>query len=71
MAASQYKKLWRTEIMIAGIIFNHGKDDYELWEGFSLSEEEENIISEILMRHDTEGCSVRGTREEIARELEV
>ena len=70
MAASQ-KSLWRTENMIYGIIFKHGENDLELWEGFSLTEEEENIISEILMRHDTEGCSVRGTREEIARELEV
>ena len=70
MASSQ-KSLWRTDNMIDKIIFRHGENDLELWEGFSLTEEEENIISEILMRHDTEGYSVRGTREEIARELEV
>ena len=57
------------KIRISGIIFEHGKDDFGLWEGFLLTEEEENQIMEILMRHDTEGCSVRGTRKEIAEEI--
>lgn len=57
------------KIIISGIIFRHGENDLELWEGFSLTEEEENIISEILMRHDTEGYSVRGTKEDIAAEI--
>ena len=65
------KNLWKMDNMITGIIFRHGENDLELWEGFSLTEEEENAIWNILMRHDTEGCSVRGTRKEIARELEV
>ena len=56
-------------IMISGIIFEHGKNDYGLWEGFYLSEDEERIIMEILMRHDTEGYSIRGTRKEIAQEF--
>lgn len=37
--------------------------------GFSLTEDEENQIMEILMNHDTEGCSIRGTRKEIAEEI--
>ena len=37
--------------------------------GFSLTEEEEEQIYEILMRHDTEGCSIRGTRNDIANEI--
>lgn len=57
-------------IYISGIIFCHGNDDYGLWEGFNLTEEEENKIMEILLNHDTEGCSVRGTKKEIAREFE-
>ena len=59
------------KIRISGIIFEHGKDDYGLWEGFNLTEDEENQIMEILMNHDTEGCSIRGTRKEIAEEIGV
>lgn len=58
-------------IKITGVIIKHGKNDYGLWEGFNLSEEDENIIQQILIKYDTEGYSVRGTREEIAREMEV
>ena len=49
------------KIRISGIIFEHGKDDYGL--------DEENQIMEILMNHDTEGCSIRGTRKEISEEI--
>lgn len=55
---------------IHGIIFEHGTNDYGLWEGFNLTEDEENAITEILMRHDTEGVSIRGTLNEIAKEIE-
>lgn len=54
---------------ISGIIFEHGKDDYGLWEGFNLLEEDEIAIWQILQKYDTEGCSVRGTRKEIAKEI--
>lgn len=57
------------KIRICGIVFEHGEDDFGLWEGFYLTEEEEKIIHEILMRHDTEGCSIRGTRKEIAEDF--
>ena len=57
------------KIRISGIIFEHGKDDYGLLEGFNLTEDEENQIMEILINHDTEGCSIRGTRKEIAEEI--
>ena len=59
------------ENMITGIIFRHEENDFELWEGFNLTEEEETEIWNILMRHNTEGYSIRGTRKEIANELEV
>lgn len=54
---------------IAGIIFEHGNNDFGYWEGFNLTEAEENVIWNILNKHDTEGCSIRGTRKEIAEEI--
>ena len=56
------------ECKICGIAFWHGENDYSYWDGFVLSEEEENVIAEILMRHDAEGCSVRGAWESIFRD---
>lgn len=53
------------DFRIAGVLFQHGTDDYDLWEGFALTEAEENAIMEILSKHDTEGCSVRGTYNQI------
>ena len=52
-------------IKISGILFQHGNDDYELCEGFNLTESEEQAIWEILSRHDAEGCSVRGSYNQI------
>lgn len=54
---------------ICAIIFEHGENDYGIWEGFCLSEEDENRISEILMKYDTQGCALRGTRREVANEF--
>lgn len=54
---------------IAGIIFEHGDNDFGYWEGFYLTEDEENEIWNILSNHDTEGCSIRGTRKEISKEI--
>ncbi len=60
----------REDGALTGIITRHGNDDYGLWEGFALTKEEEMDIWAILMCHDTEGCSVRGTRKQIAKEME-
>ena len=54
---------------ISGIIFEHDKDDFGLWEGFYLSEEDEAAIWSILVKYDTEGCSVCGTRKQIVEEI--
>jgi len=54
---------------IAGLVIEHGRDDFGYWEGFSLTEAEENAIWNILSNHDTEGCSIRGSRKEIAEEI--
>ena len=56
------------KIKVAGILFQHDNDDYSLWEGFSLTDAEENSIVEILEKHDTEGCSVRGEYNQIIKE---
>ena len=53
------------EIRIAGILWQHGDNDYALWEGFNLTEEEEEIITNILSRHDAEGYSVCGAYNQI------
>ena len=58
-----------TKQEIIGIVMCHGENDYGYWGGFSLTEEEQEQIYEILMRHDTEGCSIRGTRNDIANEI--
>ena len=52
-----------------GIVIKHGNNDFEYWIGFSLTEDEENAVWNILNKHDTEGCSLRGTRKEIAEEI--
>lgn len=54
---------------ISGIVIEHGDNDFGYWEGFSLTEDEENAIWNILNKHDTEGCSLRGTRKDIAKEI--
>ena len=54
---------------IFGIITRFGEDDFSYWEGFSLSEEEEKQIMAILLKHDTEDFSVRGSRSDIAYEI--
>lgn len=56
-------------IRIAGIMMEHGNDDFSYWDGFYLTEEEENAIWEILSKHDTEGCSVRGTLEDVIEDI--
>ena len=54
---------------IAGIVIEHGDNDLGYWEGFYLTEDEKNAIWDILRKHDTEGCSIRGTRKEIVEEI--
>ena len=54
---------------ITDIVIKHGNNDFEHWEGFNLTEAEENVIWNILNKHDIEGCSVRGTRKEITEEI--
>ena len=57
-----------SDVRMAGILFQHGDDDYALWEGFNLTEAEEEAIWVILSKHDTEGCSVRGAYNQIIEE---
>ena len=54
---------------IAGIALEHGSNDFGYWRGFYLTQDDESAIWDILRKHDTEGCSIRGTRKEIAEEI--
>ena len=54
---------------IVGIVMEHGDNDFGYWEGFYITETEENAIWNILNKHDTGGCSLRGTRKEIVKEI--
>lgn len=55
---------------ICGIMFKESKDDdYSFLGELCLTEEEENAIQQILMNHETEGCSVRGTWKEVIEEI--
>lgn len=54
---------------IVGIVMEHGYDDFEYWEGFYLTEDEENLIQNIFSKHEIEGYSVRGSKEDIIKEI--
>lgn len=53
---------------IEALLFKNGKDDYEIWSGFSLSQEDKSKIMDILSKYETEGCSVRGTLDQCINE---
>lgn len=54
---------------VVGLVTQYGNNDFSYWEGFSLTDDEKKQIQEILQRHETEGFSVRGSRNDIAREI--
>lgn len=54
---------------IKEIIFEHDENDFELWKEFTLTKEEEIIIQNILMNHETDGYSIRGNKEQIKEEI--
>lgn len=54
---------------IIGIMFSHSDGTVGYWNGFTLSEKEQNAIWKILSKHDTEGCSVRGSLEDVKGEI--
>ncbi len=57
------------EPKICGIMYDHGDGKYSLCEGYVFAEEEETIIRNILAKYDTDGCSVYGTKKQIAEEM--
>ena len=54
---------------IVGIIMEHGEDDFEYLEGFHLTEDEENLIQNIFSKHEIDGHSIRGSKEDVIREI--
>lgn len=67
---SEYRKenknMNKNTINIDAIIFKLNSKEFELWEEFSLTDEEREIISNILNNHVNEGMSFAGTKKEIA-----
>ena len=43
---------------LCGFVYQHGEKDFSAWQ-VELSDEDREKIEEILMKYDTEGCSVR------------
>lgn len=54
---------------LEGILYRHGDDDFELWT-LDVPQEARDAIEDILARYADTGCSVRGTAEEIGKEME-
>ena len=57
------------EPKIVGIMFKYKDGDVSYWNGFDLTEEEQEAIGSILSKHDTEGYSARGTLEDVRNEI--
>lgn len=57
------------EPKIVGIMFEHSDKTVSYWDGFSLAENDQKIIGTVLSKYDTEGCSVRGTLDDVLNEL--
>ena len=57
------------EDRVCGIMIVHGDDDFGYWGGFCLTEEDENAIWKILSKYDTQGCSVRGTWNDVIEDI--
>ena len=66
---SDYVKEQTNDTWISGIVQTHKDGSLGYWEGFNLTEEEECEIWKILEKHDIEGCSIRGSREDITNEI--
>ena len=54
---------------LAGILFKHGEDAYELWNELHFSEEELFQLQKIFRNHQNEGCSIQGSKADIAEAL--
>ena len=53
---------------LIGFIYKHGPDDVSLWL-HDMPEDAIRKVEDILIKYDTYGCSVRGTGEDIGKEL--
>jgi len=61
-------KTSQPQLEISGLIFKHGDNDYELYTEIPFTKEEHSIITNLCSIYETEGNSVRGTKEEIIEE---
>ena len=54
---------------IYSIIFKHNTNDFTYYSDFYLTPEEESTIMKILEKHQNEGFSIRGNKEDIISEI--
>ena len=53
------------EIRLVGFIYEHGPNDYSLWETDAITDEDQEKLYQILQKYDTTGCSIRNVYEQI------
>lgn len=58
------------EIPYFCIISKHGDDDFSCWSDFRLTPEDEAAITNILSNYETDGGSVRGSKEDVLTDLQ-
>lgn len=57
------------EPKIVGVMFEHSDKTVSYWDGFSLTNDDQETIGIVLSKYDTEGYSVRGTLRDVLNEL--
>ena len=57
------------EPKIVGIVFEHSDKTVSCWDGFNLTDDDQETIGVVLLKHETEGYSVRGTLNDVLNEL--
>ena len=54
---------------IAGIVYKHGENDFSIWLP-ELTESENKEINKFLEKFANSGCSTRGYKQDILKEIE-
>lgn len=57
------------EPKIVGIMFEHSDKTVSYWDGFSLTDDDQETIGAVLSKYNTEGYSVRGTLNDVLNEF--
>lgn len=57
-----------SDIVLEGVLYKHGENDFELWQ-LDIPDEAINEIEAILDKYRHRGCSLRGTAREICDDM--